>query len=142
LSLATAAVAVDPFVETWKLNLEKSKVNPPPLPKSVTLKVEPKGDGFKWTTDLVTNHGETLHMEWSGKYDGKDYRITGDPNTDTNALRVIDSNSIVEVDKKAGKEVGNWRFDISKGGKTLTQTGKYKDAKGQEFTVTAVFDKQ
>jgi len=142
LAFSAVALAADPFVGTWKMNVAKSKVNPPPIAKSVTMKVMPKSDGFTWITDLVPNDGQALHMEWSGKFDGKDYPATGDPNADTYALKKIDPNTIVEVDKKAGKEVGNWRLVISKDGKTQTQTGKYKDEKGQEFTVTAVLEKQ
>ncbi len=143
LGVQPQTAATDPFVGTWKLNLAKSKLlGPPPLPKSVTFNVVPKGDGFNWTTDFIMGDGQALHMEWSGKYDGKDYPETGDPDADTNALKKIDANSLVEVDKKAGKEVGNFRSVISKDGKTLTQTGKYKDAKGQEFSGIAVYDKQ
>jgi hypothetical protein len=140
--LVGLAWAADPFVGTWKLNVAKSKVNPPLLPKSATTKVMPKGDGFTWISDFVTADGKVSHMEWSGKYDGKDYPITGDPNTDTNALKKIDSNTIVEVDKKGGKEVGNFRLVVSSDGKTMTLTGKGKDEKGQEFTVTVVSEKQ
>ena len=134
--------AADPFVGTWKMNPAKTKVIPGPVAKSVTANIVQKGDSFKWTMDFVPEDGNALHMEWSGKFDGKDYPVTGDPDSDTYAFKKIDSNTIEEVDKKAGKAVGNFQSMISKDGKTLTQTGKYKDAKGQESTVTAVFDKQ
>ena len=140
LALATVAMAADPFVGTWKQI--SAKVIPGPAPKSVTIKIVQKGDSFKWTMDFVPEDGNVLHMEWSGKFDGKDYPVTGDPDSDSYAFKKIDSNTIEEVFKKAGKAVGNIKSVISKSGKTLTQTGKYKDAKGQESTVTAVFDKQ
>jgi hypothetical protein len=137
--------AADPFVGTWKSNVEKSKITPAlhPPPKSFTIKVVPEGEGFKWIVDIVPpNNGNTLHMVWSGKYDGKDYPAMGDQGADTYAYKKIDSNTLLEVDKKAGKEVSNWRHVVSKDGKMLTQTGKVKDEKGQDIYVTGVFDKQ
>ena len=141
--LVSLAWAADPFVGTWKEDMSKTKISTgASLPKSVTAKVEAKGEGFKWVTDMVLADGQTLHMEWEGKFDGKDYPVKGDQNTDTYSLKKIDSNTIVGVDKKAGKEVGNWRYVVSKDGKTVTATGKFKNEKGQEITVTSVSEKQ
>jgi hypothetical protein len=39
----------NPLVGIWKLNVEKSKYNPGPAPKSLTRTVEPNGDGVKDT---------------------------------------------------------------------------------------------
>jgi hypothetical protein len=35
----------DPRIGTWKLNLAKSKYSPGPAPQSLTVKVEPSGQG-------------------------------------------------------------------------------------------------
>jgi hypothetical protein len=58
------------------------------------------------------------------------------------AIKKVDANTVVVVAKKAGKEVGNWRVTVSKDGKTYTMVGKAKDAKGQEYSGTFVYDKQ
>ena len=143
VSLAWAAD--DPFIGTWKVNTEKSKMTAPPVSPqtmSFTLKVVPVADGVKWINDYVGDDGKPIHTEWSGKYDGKDYAVTGDPYADMYAVRKVDSNTLVEVDKKGGKEVSTWRMVISKDGRTFTSTGKGKDERGHDFTLILVFDKQ
>ena len=86
--------------------------------------------------------GKPFRSEWSGKLDGKDYPLKGNPAIDTSAMKKIDMNTIVGVDKKAGKEVARFRYTVSKDGKTATATGKIMDPKGQEYDVTYVCDKQ
>ncbi len=141
LGFSASLWAADPFVGTWKLNLAKSKL-PSPAPKSQIFKCEAQGDTFKWSFDLVEADGKVIHSEWSGKYDGKDYPVKGDPTVDVTAIKKTGANSIEDIDKKAGKEVGRYQVTVSKDGKTMTANGTFKDAKGQETTVIMVADKQ
>jgi hypothetical protein len=135
--------ADDPFVGTWKMNVAKSKASVPGmLPKSETSKGEAQGDIYKWTFDGVDAQGKAYHVEWSGKSDGKDYPVTGNPTTDMSSGKQIDANTLMSVRKKAGKEAGTFRVTVSKDGKVLTAAGKGKDEKGQEWSLTAVYDKQ
>jgi len=143
LALATAAMAADPFVGTWELNVAKSKVSDPTMmPKSEIVKNEAIDNGLKSTLDGVSSEGKAYHMELSVKYDGKDYPIAGFPTVDTFAQKKIDANSYELVEKKAGKEVGRWLNTASKDGKTSTLTGKGTNAKGREYNATWVYDKQ
>jgi hypothetical protein len=139
--LAVSVWAADPFVGTWKLNVAKSKL-PAPAPKSQSFKCVAQGDTFRWMFETVGADGKATHSEWSGKYDGKDYPVKGDPTVDTTSLKKTDAYSFVDIDKKAGKEVGSYQVTVSKDVKTITATGKVKDAKGQETTVVMVADKQ
>ena len=60
LGLATMAIAADPFVGTWKLNVAKSKITGQ-TPKSETLKIATQNNGFKWTFDTVDAEGKATH---------------------------------------------------------------------------------
>ena len=143
LALATMVMAADPFVGTWKLNLAKSKVSDPSMmPKSEILKNVAQGDSIKTTVDGVDAKGKTYHQEYSGKWDGKDYAVAGDPAADMLAVKMVDENTIVGLAKKAGKEVENWQCTISKDEKTMNLVGKGKDEKGQKYSFTSVYDKQ
>jgi len=134
--------AADPFVGTWELRVAKSKLTADPIPKSETAKIEAIDNGLKHTFDGVYADGKAYHQEWSAKFDGKDYSITGDPLSDTGALSRIDANTIECVFKKTGKEVGRYRVIVSEDGKSLTATGKTKNAKGQDITSIGVYGKQ
>lgn len=143
LAMATVTFAADdPFVGTWKLNVAKSKGFSGHAPKSDIGKIEAQDNGIKWTGDGVDAEGKAGHTEFSAKFDGKDYPATGFPNIGTISVRKIDSNTLVTLDKMAGKVVGSWRFTVSKDRKTLTCATKGKDAKGQDFNLTMVYDKQ
>jgi hypothetical protein len=135
LALVTIAVAADPLVGTWKLNLEKSKFNPPSsAPKSEILKIIAQDGGLKWTSDTVDAAGKATKGEWSGKYDGKDYALTENADVDTIAAKKINANTFESVSKKGGKVVGTGRGAVSKDGKTLTLASKTTNAQGQETT--------
>lgn len=142
LALATVAMAADPFVGTWKLNVAKSKYNPGPAPKSVTLKIEDLENGFKWTFDTIEADGKATHVEWSGKHDGKDYSFAGNPDADTAATKKTDANTLTSVLKKGGKALGSGRILASKDGKTLTLTEKGTNPQGQDVNNTIIYDKQ
>ncbi len=132
----------DPFIGTWKLNLAESRA-PFPLPKSQVTKIEAQSDGFiKSTNDIVQLNGSASHTEWVGKRDGKDYALRGGPTGYTIAIMQIDANSLEEINKINGKEVLRYQVTVSKDGKTMTATGKWKNANGQELTGVSISNKQ
>jgi hypothetical protein len=143
LVLAIAAMAADPFVGTWKLNVAKSKLTDPiAMPKSEISKWEGSGNGMKATVNGVDAEGNAYQIEVSAKYDGRDYPMKGYPLADTVSEKKIDANTLEMVAKKAGKEIERWRLTVSKDGKTQTWTGKGINSKGQAYTGTFIYDKQ
>jgi len=73
---------------TWKLNERKSKLAPG-MPKNNTVVYEVAGDNVKVTVDGTDNDGKPTHNEWTGKFDGKDYAVTGDPNSDERSYKKL-----------------------------------------------------
>jgi hypothetical protein len=143
LALAVIALAADPFVGTWKVNVAKSKaLSPNMLPKNETIKNEGIDNGLKATCDGLDAEGKAYHILYSVKYDGKDYSFTGDPKRDTISAKKIDPSIAVFVYKKAGKEVATCKCTITKDGKTATCSGKAKDAKGQDVAMDIIYEKQ
>ena len=147
LGMVVASVALwgaDPFLGTWKLNLEKSKYGAvPPAPKSSTVTcVAEKGGAFKCTGNGVDAQGQPTHSEYTARYDGKDYPVTGIPEIDTVSLKRIDSRTIESTGKKAGQVNGTVRTVISRDGRTRTATWSGKDEAGKPVTWTTVSDKQ
>src|SRR5215468_8077676 len=85
---AGVCLAADPFLGTWKLNEDQSKIAPG-SPKLTTVVYEAAGDSVKVTTDGMDGEGQPTHSEWTGKFDGKDYPVTRDPNTDTRSYKKV-----------------------------------------------------
>ncbi len=71
------AAADNPWMGTWKLNEAKSKLAPGAT-KNHTVVYAAAGDNIKVTVDGVDKDGKPTHNEWTGKFDGKDYPVTGD----------------------------------------------------------------
>jgi|WetSurSiteA1Bulk_404760.scaffolds.fasta_scaffold00775_4 hypothetical protein len=135
--------AADPHVGTWKLNLAKSKFSPPSsAPKSRTLKIETQDNGIKYVSEGIDSEGKAYHEHFTAKYDGKDYPYIGSSTADSLAYTKIDETTLDWVVKKGGKVVSRGRSVVSNGGKTRTVTSKDTDAKGQETTNIAVYQKQ
>ena len=139
---ATLAFAADnPNMGTWKLNEAKSKI-PAGAPKNTTVVYEAAGDSIKVTVDGVDGAGKPTHNEWTGKFDGKDYPLTGDPAADTRSYKKINGNTAELTNKKAGKVEASGKIVISADGKSRTVAITGMDAAGKKLTYTAVYDKQ
>jgi hypothetical protein len=143
LLLATIAFAYDnsPLIGTWKLNEGKSKI-PAGAPKNTTVVYEQSGDNIKCTVDGVDANGQPTRSEWTGKFDGKDYPVSGDPTADTRTYTAVNSHTLNFVHKKGGKESVLGKIVVSADGKTRTVTTTSTDSNGKKVTSIAVYDKQ
>jgi hypothetical protein len=140
--LATAAVfAADAFTGTWKLNEAKSKMGAGAV-KNTTVTYEVMGDTIKVTLDGVSSDGKATHDEWTGKYDGKDYPVTGNPMTDTRSYKKINDHTLEATGKKGDKIVLTAKITVSADGKTRTVVATQTAADGKKVTSTAVYEKQ
>jgi hypothetical protein len=141
LSAVAGAFAQESFMGSWKLNDAKSKSSAG-APKNNTVIYEAAGDQTKVTVDGVDGSGNPLHHEWTGKFDGKDYPVTGDSTADTRAYKRVNDHTLTFVGKKNGKVVQNGRVTVSPDGKSRTVHVTGTDANGKKTTQDAVYDKQ
>ena len=125
----------------WKLNEAKSKI-PAGAPKNHTVTYEAAGDMTKVTVEGVDAAGQPTHNEWTGKFDGKDYPVTGESNSDTRSYKVVNARTMTFANKKAGKATLTGRIVISADGKSRTVTTTATSADGKKVKSTAVYDKQ
>jgi hypothetical protein len=140
-----SAQASDPRIGTWKLNVAKSKYSPGPAPQSLTVKVEPSGQGGeKVTAEFVNADGTRTTVQYTeANFDGKDYPLTGSQfGADTVSLKRIDRRTTERTDKKGGTVVQTLRREVSQDGKTMTVTTKGTDTQGRAMNNVAVFEKQ
>ena len=140
--LAATLVAADPSAGTWKLNTAKSKYSPGPTPTSATVTYEETADGIKRKGENVLPDGSKTSFEYTAKYDGKDYPVTGSDLFDTIALKRVNDHTVESTLKKSGKVMTTSRRVVSKDGKTMTLNITGTNAKGQKVKNTAVYEKQ
>jgi hypothetical protein len=140
-AVVAVCFAADVNTGTWKLNEAKSKVSAG-APKNTMVVIVAAGDSMKVTVDGVGADGKPAHNEWTGKFDGKDYPITGDPAADMRAYKPVNDHTMALTEKKGGKITNTGRVVVSTGGKTRTVTVSRTDANGKKMSTTFVYDKQ
>jgi len=140
LFLAPVCFAQNLNIGTWKLNEAKSKIAAGAV-KNHTVVYEAVGDQIKVTVDGTDGAGNAVHNEWTGKFDGKDYPLVGDPTADSRAYRKQGARTLLMTVKKDGKVTINGRIVVTANGKSRTVTTYGTDANGKRFKTTAVYDK-
>jgi len=141
---ALAAFGADNTIGTWKLNVEKSKYSPAPMPvKNLSVTREASDGGVKVTTTGEQADGTAINASYTAKYDGKDVQVTGNAPYDTISIKQVNANTLTDQRKKTGGPYhATSRLVVSKGGKTMTVTTKGVNTAGKNFTSTFVLDKQ
>jgi hypothetical protein len=142
LMLVVAGAQVPKGLEgTWTLNVAKSKFNPGPAPKSMTLTYAVAPGGLKIAAHVVPAEGPDQHWEMTYKSDGKDYPVTGNPNADSISHQGMQDGRTQSTFKKGGKVTAVNLRTLSADGKTLTIESKGTDDKGQPMHNVQVFEK-
>ena len=147
ISLVTCFVALtwcfaqDAMMGTWKLNEAKSKIGTG-SPKNNTVVIEAAGENVKVTMDGSDATGKATHSEWTGKFDGKEYPVTGDPNSDSRSYKKINDRTYEVSAKKGDKVTVSGGVVVSADGKTRTAHVNGTRLSGEKFETTAVYEKQ
>ena len=133
--------AADLQLGTWKLNEAKSKATPG-MGKVKMVTYKNTLGNVKVTVDGVDAKGKPTHSEWSGKIDGKDYPVTGDPNSDARSYTKVNERTLTTTNKKNGKLTVTGQIVVSANGKSRTVTLNGTTPKGKKFKNVVVYDKQ
>jgi hypothetical protein len=138
---AVICLATDWNIGTWKLNEDKSKFSEGAA-KSTMVVYEAVGDSVKVTIDGTSGDGKPTHTEWTGKFDGKDYPSTGDPNSDTRSYTKVNAHTLKFELKSGDKVTLSGTIVIAADGKSRTVTASGISADGKKVSYTAMYDKQ
>ena len=133
--------AQSPQMGTWKLDEAKSKI-PAGTVKNSTVIYAADGDNVKVTTDGIGGDGKPMHTEWTGKFDGKDYPLTGDHTLDSRSYKTINERTLEITNKKSGKVTSSGKIEVSKDGKTRTLHLTGTDSSGKKVSGVSMYDKQ
>ena len=142
LAVGAALWAADPSVGAWKLNAAKSKYTPGPGPKSATVTYEETADGIKRTGESIDAEGNKTSFQYTVKFDGKDYPVSGSDTFDTISAKQVNDHTVASTLKKSGKVVSTSRRVVSADGQTMTLTINGTNSKGEKTHSVAVYEKQ
>ena len=135
---ALATPPPNPRFGKWKLKSDA------PAPASNVMTYEPAGDqGMKITIDAVNRDGVKSQWFYTTMFDGKDEPVTGNPTSDTAAVRIITDRINEIVYKKAGKVTQVLTNVLSPDHNTIGIIYMRQDADGKTTGVTfATYERQ
>ena len=111
--------------------------------RSLTVRVEPSGQGEKVTAEFVNADGTRTTTQYTANFDGKNAPLTGSQfGADMVSLKRIDARTTERTDKKGDKVVQVLTRVVSQDGKTMTVTTKGMNTQGQAVSNVGVFEKQ
>ncbi len=138
LSLGLTLAAAD-FTGTWKLNMEKSKVQTDNNTASEIMTISQTApNAYTTAFDTVTKSGEKHHQEFNRIYDGKEHPLAG-VNVKAEGIseicEQINASTRKITRKRDGKVTGMFTSTVAPDGKTMTnEMGARKEV--------LVFDRQ
>lgn len=135
------AMAADPVVGTWKLDVEKSKFSPGPAPKSATRVYSEAADGIAFEEKSVEADGKETSVHAMSKAN-RTYPIIGSPVADTVTAKAVNAWTWDFSLMRAGKLVGTVHRVVSAHGKRLTVHNKGTRADGVAYDDILVFTRQ
>lgn len=144
LCLATAAptFAASAHLGTWKLDESKSTIGPN-SPKNQTVTYTEAKDGMiTLTVDGVGKDGKTIHWSWTGKFDGKSYKVEGNPAFDSIAYKALNDHTNTGTGTKDGKVVFTGTIKVSKDGKSRTVMTTTTGADGKKQVDKGYYTKE
>jgi hypothetical protein len=141
LSVALSAADSDPLMGTWILNVPKSQLGAV-VPKSITRKHIPIPGGVRVVQDRVDAQGKASTGEFTVKFDGKDYPISGDPYVDRLIMKRVNKYRADGIGMKGDKESTTFVWQVSKDGKVLTYTTQRLYPPERVGTIIQILDKQ
>jgi hypothetical protein len=119
--ISAAVWAADPFVGTWKLNVEKSSFGEMPAAKSGSITYEAVGNRYMYVGAIVVGD-EAERLQIPVEFDGTAHEGRIGNRKAIFVSKKIDDNSyeFVFTDKETGKVTQTFRYMVSPEGNTLT----------------------
>ncbi len=141
LACLTLCSAQDWMIGSWKLNEANSKFIPG-FAKNLTVVYSVAGDKIKCTIDGFDGQGKPLHTEWTGKFDGEYYPLSGDPKGEMRAYKKVNEREMQEVTEKDSNVTGMNRIVVFADGKSRSVITNLTDREGDKMTNVAIYDRQ
>ena len=134
----------DPFVGSWRLDVDNSVFEPGPPPISRTMTIVAVANGMTHQIDsMIPLSGMTktaVNFSYTAKFDGTDAPVMGSSNLETVSIKRVDARTIERTGKTRGMVIETCTMKLSPDGKRLTMV--IKGSGEVAYSSTQVFDRQ
>lgn len=137
-----------PLTGTWKLNLAKSKYNPPELAqKAILATYQVKGDTVTASLEGVDYLGRAVRSEYTATFDGREHPTRGTIDGQPAPSQAISWKKIDDLTYEVhnilnGQVLTTQRMVIAADGKSRTTTISGHDAQGRTVNNVLFFERQ
>ena len=144
VAIPYSVVAADPFVGTYKLNVDKSASSGVEVPPDMRLTISEEKDNLLIETSGKTATGAAISADVLvlPKSGGTMKAPEGTRAYDSTVVKRTNANTIDVVAMQAGKERTRVKFALSRDGKTLTRSFTSTNAQGRPVTGTSVLERE
>ena len=137
LAAVVSAQRQNPRFGKWTLKSDA------PAPASNIMTYEPSGaNGMKVTIDAVDKNGVKSQWFYTTMFDGKDEPVTGNPGSDTAAVRIINDKINEIIYKKGGKVTQVLTNVLSPDESTIAVVYMRTDPTGRTSVTFATYERQ
>jgi hypothetical protein len=138
-----SAQAPFPWAGDWRLNVEKSTWGPVPAPYTrARWRIETADGQIRMIYDMVGTRGGVTHMEWLGRFDGRDYAMQGPDTIVSYAYTTLDERTLVLTVKVDGNVAATSRLVLSPDGRTLTTENVSGHPRYGRIETTTVYERR
>lgn len=127
---------------SWKLDYTRSALASGIEKNSRVTYVPTMFGKVKVTVDGADPNGRPVHSEWTGRFDGKDYAVVGDPIADTRSYVMLDDRIIGFLAKKDGRITSSGKIILSADGKSRTVKADAVTPNGKKVESVSVYNKE
>jgi hypothetical protein len=138
----TARAADDVLNGTWKLNLAKSKYDPGPAPRSMTVTISVVNGAETYKMEGVDAMGKAIGASFTAKLNGPEAPTMGISYADTIQIKRLSPNHLIATHKMGGKVTMTTDVVVAADGMSRTLRYSGTNEKGVAVHDVVVFDKQ
>jgi hypothetical protein len=140
LSPIEAAENANPFAGIWNMSVARSRYPAGGLPQSMTIHLEPSGNGEHYRSEAKLENGTVSVVEYKAQYDERPVSVAGaNGMMPPIALKRVDANTVVATYARPNELVATSRRVLSANGRTMTITTVSKGSDGNEITIVGVY---
>jgi hypothetical protein len=131
LTAGSTSFAENANIGKWEMKARREQIELG-MGKDITITCAP---AFPFRVKVISEgidaKGRPVHIEWVGRFNGRDYAVTGDPNSDMRSYTKVDDHTLNFAMKKSGKVVGRGQIVVEPDGRRRTVDAMELTAKGR-----------
>jgi len=137
------ALANDPFVGKWKLDVRQSRYPARACPKTMEIEMRPSEGGVWYHSDARYGNGGEIHAQYTAGYDGKEVLVSG-----TRGLLLpvrlnrVSAHVVVATYSRGMQVVATSKRVVSPDGRRMTITTTSVDASGKRSVTLGMYRKE